>query len=142
MAITWADVVALDAQLSAVPVAAQAAIIADTYAMLPPLRWGTKLDLGAKYLAAHTGAMVLRGGGLGTPGQIMGERLGDASRSYADAKPFRSQMPVTDLSATPWGVRFQLLLRALGPLVAVSGTMSVPQVSQFPGDAWDWRFRG
>lgn len=112
MAISWTDVTNLDASLAApaVPVAAQTAILADVYAMLDADRWGDKLDLGAKYLAAHTGALVARGGGGTGAGAVMQEALGDASRMFSTSVAYSYH----DLDATPWGKRFRLILRGLG----------------------------
>jgi hypothetical protein len=110
MAITWTDVTNLDASLSTVPVAAQTAIIADTYAILSAERWGTRLDLAVKYLAAHTGALLIRGGGAGPAGPVTAEALGDASRSYAS---WSVSGALGDLELTSWGLRFKLLLRGL-----------------------------
>jgi hypothetical protein len=109
--ISWTDVTNLDAALADVPSGAQTVILADVYATLSAGRWGTKLDMAARYLAAHTGAIILRGAGQGAAGPITSERLGDASRSYADVHVAGA---MNDLSATPWGMRFQYLVRGLG----------------------------
>lgn len=108
--ITWNMVVAIDPALSTISTEQQIAILTDVYATLSTSRWGSKLDLGAKYLAAHTGAMALRGGGLGSPGPIASEGLGDANRSYSVSVT----SSFSDLDATIWGKRFQFLMRGLG----------------------------
>lgn len=108
--ITWADCIALDASLSAVPEAAQDAILADVYGTLSADRWGDKLDRAAKYLAMHTGTLLLRGGGLGGVGPVQSESLGDAARSYAVGSLSAS---TDDLDATPWGLAYKRLRRGL-----------------------------
>lgn len=107
MATTWDDVSALDPALAAIPSAQQDAILADSAAYLSPSRFGIKYDMAVKYLAAHTGTLCLRGGGLASVGPVSQERLGDAMIGYA--------IPVVEtldyLSSTPWGLFLKKLMR-------------------------------
>lgn len=97
--ITWADVVLVDPTLSAVPVPAQNAILADTALQLSAETWETKYDLAHKYLAAHCGVLYLRGQG-GASGAIAREKVGDVERQYS-----------VPANLTVWGQEFQRLLR-------------------------------
>lgn len=117
MSLTWTEIAEMDPSLSTLGEAARAIILGDCYAMLTPGQWGTYLDLAVKYLAAHTGALILRGGGLGATGPVTSESLGDASRSYAVGSVMAS---ATDLDATIWGKRFKLLARGVLPFAFVA----------------------
>ncbi len=115
MATTWADCVALDASLAAVPLAAQTAILADCYATLDEDRWGDDLDMAVKSPAMHTGVLCLRSG-LGGTGAVQSEHLGDASVSYAVSVAYAEH----DLDATSWGKRFMFFSKRLGPVMLVT----------------------
>lgn len=105
MAIDWTDVTDIAPALSAVPEDTQTAILADVSELLDETYWGTKYDLGSKYLAAHMGTMYLRGASAGGP--VASESLGDASISYA-------VMASTDsLMDTPYGRAYRNLTRML-----------------------------
>ncbi len=132
--ITWADVVLMDSGLSAVPVGTQTAILDDVYLQLPAIRWGAKLDLGAKYLALHMGTLVLRGGS-GATGAVISERLGDAARTYASAN-INLRNP-SDLDATIWGTFFRRLAKSLA-FGGVSGLDNNP-LNISPGPYPPWR---
>lgn len=99
----------MDPSLAAVSEEARAIILGDCYEMLNATKWGTKLDLAVKYLAAHTGALTLRGAAAGSVGPVSSESLGDAARSYAVAAVSEAQ---NDLDATIWGRRYKMLCRA------------------------------
>lgn len=116
-AITWTDVTALDASLASVPTAAQTHIIDDAYATLDESRWGTKYHLAAKYLSAHVGSLLLRGGGNGASTPVILESLGDASRGYAT--PFASTSSWNDLELTIWGKLYKRLARQVVPFAFV-----------------------
>jgi hypothetical protein len=137
--ITWTDVALLDPRLSTVPSGAQMALLADVYLMLPAARWGAKLDLGAKYLAAHMGTLYLRGGS-GPAGPLTHEQLGPAARSYAAPMLLHGWM--SDLDITPWGLLFKRLVRGLGALGGVSSMtnspLNIPTDEFF--DPWGGRF--
>ena len=61
MAVTWADVSALDPALASIPLASQTAILADAVLQVSPTTWEARTDLGVKYLAAHLGTLYLHG---------------------------------------------------------------------------------
>lgn len=115
MSVTWDDVVAIDAYLADVPVATQDAILADCVLLLDATRFGSKLDLATKYLAAHTGILYKRTGA-GPVGPVTSQSLGPASVGYA--APVLAAFD--DLSSTPWGLRFELILTGTG-LFGVTG---------------------
>jgi hypothetical protein len=137
--ITWTDVALLDPKLASIPNGAQTALLADVYLMLPVQRWGTKLDLGAKYLAAHMGTLYLRGG-TGPGGPLTGEKLGPASRTYAAPRLVHGLW--TDLDTTVWGLTFRRIARGLGALGGVSSMtnspLNVPPDEFF--DPWGGRY--
>lgn len=118
-AITWTDVVRLDPTLAGVTEGSQVNIIEDTYVYLSSKNWGNKLNLAAKYLAAHTGSILLRGGGSGPSTAVTLETLGDASRGYA--QPFVSTGSWNDLELTVWGKAFKRLARSVLPFAVVAG---------------------
>lgn len=111
MAITWANVVDIDADLANVPVGGQNAILAQVLLRLSAAQWGTKLDLASVYLAAHHGVLSRRGSA-GAGGPIQSESIGGVSQSYAVFSPNGSD-PFWDQS--PWGKVFRQLLRELVP---------------------------
>jgi len=108
--IVWADVVNIapgDAKIAAVPLASQTAILADVYAQMSAANWGTRLDLGAKWFAAHL-ATVGAQGALGAGGPVSEHRVGEVARSYA----VPTAMNVL-LETTPYGKEFVRLYRSL-----------------------------
>lgn len=108
VSITWADVVDIDASLSAVPAARQESILLDVGLMLDPTAWGDRYDMGCKYLAAHYGVLALRSGGSAPQGPVASESLGPASRSYAS-----SSAALGPHASTSWGQMFDTLVRTL-----------------------------
>jgi hypothetical protein len=82
VAITWADVTKVAAELATLPVGTQSAILGYVATLLAPDAWGDKLDMGSTYLAAHLGTLAKRGG-TGPAGPITSESEGPLSVSYA-----------------------------------------------------------
>lgn len=109
MAITWADIVALAAELSVLPVAAQPVVVAHVNESIVDLAWPTDTltDHARKLLAAHM-ATVLIQGGLGPAGQVVGESVGGISRQYAAFSPMGSD---PSFAGTPYGKLYRALLR-------------------------------
>jgi hypothetical protein len=112
VAITSADVLLIAPELSAVTAGQWTALIADVYLQLDSDTWGTWLDLGAKYLAAHAATLTKRSG---VAGAIQSEAAGSVSRSYAVAPEG------SGLLSTSYGQEFSRLQRqifdARGPWV-------------------------
>jgi hypothetical protein len=99
--VTWADVVAIAPELSAVPLTAQTAILAQVAEQLSSAIWGTRLASGQTFLAAHLGTIR------GAP-NYQSEQVGTHKRDVNG-----------DLEATSYGREFRRLLRTLGRSVAV-----------------------
>lgn len=112
---TWADVLLIAPDLSAVTTDSRAAILADVATILSVADyWPTSAMhvLAQKYLAAHFGALTLRstGGGSGSgSGAVASESVGDVSVSYSN--PATADMSQAALSTTPWGLQFLGLSR-------------------------------
>jgi hypothetical protein len=70
--------------------------------------WGDKADMATALLAAHKLTLATRRGA--NQGALTGERLGDASRTYATPAAAGSE----DLAATSHGAEFARLRRTLG----------------------------
>jgi len=102
MAITWADVEAVAPELSAVALATQTAILAQVNSELSTSVWGTKIEIGRAWLAAHLGTLAgIEEGG----GAVQSETVGAVSRTYAVSSG--------DYSSTAYGNEFQRLLMQL-----------------------------
>jgi hypothetical protein len=99
--VTWAEVVIVAPELSAVPMAVQTAILAQVAEQLTSTVWGTRLAAGQTFLAAHLGTVR------GAP-NYQQEQVGDHSRQVTG-----------DLESTSYGREFRRLLRTLGRSVAV-----------------------
>lgn len=115
MAIIWDDVVNLDASLSAVPAATQAAILLDVRLQVSADAMEDRYDLACKYLAAHLGVVAERqriGGVNGPSGPVASESLDGASRSYATGTTGGGATDTTRISldSTPWGREYQRIL--------------------------------
>ncbi len=108
MAVVWAQIVAIAPELACVPVASQNAILAQTTAMLAPSQWGTKHDLAVTLLAAHFGALFVRGSS--NPGAVTSEAVSGVSVGYASPPVFDRGL----LNSTSYGSRFRLLQRGCG----------------------------
>jgi hypothetical protein len=113
MAITWTDVVNIEASLSTTPVASQIAILADVELRVGT-EWGARRDLALKYLAAHLGLVSKTSGAGGGP--VSSESVGAVSRSYAVA----SEQAMADLGGTAWGREYLAMARAHLPRVLVT----------------------
>lgn len=101
--ITWSNVEALDASLSAVPVEAQAVILEIASARVDTTTWGDRADLAMTLVAAHHGVQERRGR---RSGQVVSESIGGVTRAYAAGG-------VDAWDATTWGRLFQQMLRTL-----------------------------
>lgn len=102
MAITWADVEAVAPELATVALATQTAILAQVNSELSTSVWGTKIEIGRAWLAAHLGTLagIEEGGGV-----VQSETVGAVSRTYAVSSG--------DYSSTAYGNEFQRLLMQL-----------------------------
>lgn len=106
MAIDWTDVVDIAPELSTVAVGMQNAILADINEELDPAVWGTRLDAGSKYLAAHRATLATRAG---SGGAVQSETVGQVSRTYAVS----SATAGAGYSATSYGQVFEQLMLSL-----------------------------
>lgn len=111
MAVTWADVAALDPPMAAVGATTQTAILTFLASYLNAPSWGDKLDLATLLLAAHLGAITLRGGGAGGVGPVLSESAGAVSRSYANT--LMMQQGMAAYGATVWGQQYVTLRDAV-----------------------------
>ena len=80
--ITWVDVVNCEPQASGVPLASQAAILADAPIELNADSWETKINLAYTFYCAHRALLYLQGVAAAA-GQVEKEKVGDVERSYA-----------------------------------------------------------
>jgi hypothetical protein len=110
VSITWRDVVLIAPELSAVGVATQDAILADVALQLSAERWGNRLDIASKYLAAHLATVTQRSG---VAGPVTSESVGSVSRSYSVA----AQSGAFD--ATAYGREYKRLQRSLVDRIGV-----------------------
>lgn len=112
---TWADVLLLAPDLSAVPTDNRAAILADVATILSNASyWPTSAMhvLAQKYLAAHLGALVLRatgGGSSAGSGAVQTEAVGDVSVSYTN--PLIFDPTAAAYMTTFWGTQLVALSR-------------------------------
>ena len=104
MAVTWADVSALDPALASIPIASQTAILADATLQVSPTTWEARTGLGVKYLAAHLGTLYLQGQ-ITAGGLVEEEEVGQVKRKYGKISSTAS------LDSTRWGQEYQRLLR-------------------------------
>lgn len=107
MSISWTDVSNLDASLATVAIGTQTLILSIVDRQVDADAWGTFVDDGKLFLAAHFGRLYGQGG---AAGPVTSETLGPMSRSYG--------MPVGitgALATTKWGIEYERLMRiALG----------------------------
>lgn len=103
--ITWDDVVNIAPELVDVAEATQDAILDDVALQLNDDIWGARINIGAKYLAAHLASITNRGGAVG---QVTEEKVGEVSRSYAVDSASGGGSGLDD---TSYGQEFQRLLR-------------------------------
>lgn len=106
MPISAADVVLIAPDLATFNRASLDEIIVDVYNQLSTDAWGTRRDLGAKYLAAHV-ATIVRRGGEGAGGPVVEERVGEVARRYI------TQIDHPLLDSTPYGKEYRRLMRGL-----------------------------
>lgn len=104
--ITWADVVALAAELSTVPVATQAFILAALPRQMNEDVWGGSLNLAATYLAAHLATVIRR---RGAGGSVQSQTAGGVSQAFA----ISVARDPGGLTATSYGTLYESLLLAL-----------------------------
>jgi hypothetical protein len=107
--ISWADVTARGAELSAVPLATQTAILEDVEYTLNVTVWGDKFTMAAAYLAAHLGTVYLAGA-YAPGGPISSEATAQVSRSYSVPQ---MQARAEDYQSTSYGRRFDALVKQL-----------------------------
>lgn len=110
--ITWADVVNIAAELSTVPVGRQTAVLAQVALQMNEDVWGSKLDMGSVWLAAHLATCM---GRQGTGGAVQSESVGAVSRSYAVSQAASA----ADLGSTAYGIEYQRILLQL-PLARIA----------------------
>lgn len=82
MAITWADVVLINADAATLATDRQNAILADVALQMSADAWGSRYDLGSKWLAAHFAAVYVATAS-GPAGPVIGETIGPASIQFA-----------------------------------------------------------
>src|SRR5688500_9353808 len=107
MAIVWQDVVNIAPELSTLPLASQTAILADVALQMNADAWGSKLDLGSKWLAAHLATVGPRRSGVGGP--VVSESVGSVSRAYAASVAAGA----SQLGSTSYGLEYERLLLTL-----------------------------
>lgn len=109
--ISWSDVAALDPPLGTIPAATQTSILKFVLAYLNEPVWGQWYDQASLLLAAHMGALTLRGGGGASSGIVTSESAGGVSRSYAP--PTMGRTTIGNFGVTIWGQQYQGLTRAV-----------------------------
>lgn len=82
MSIDWTDVTALAPELSTVDTGRQAFILAQVNSELSTAVWGSKIEIGRTYLAAHLATLFKRAQS-GSGGAVSSESVGAISRSYS-----------------------------------------------------------
>ncbi len=111
ISIVWSDVSDFAPELASLPTAQQDSILASLPLQMSEDVWGTQLDLGAVYLAAHLGTVAKR---KGAGGAVQSQSVGQVSRSFAagaGASPFASTaygMLYENLMMTLAGARFDV----------------------------------
>lgn len=112
MAVTWADVVAIEPAAALVTsTTAQQIFLTTAAEMVDPDLWGATYDRGVLYFTAHLGLLSSWGAvasGGGSAGPVTSETLGPMSRSYANL--FTSSADTGVLGSTKWGQIYLLLL--------------------------------
>lgn len=108
--VVWADVEALQSNLSTVSAAAQMIILAHVNEDLNPAAFGgdgsAKYHLARVYLAAHLGELERRKGG--ASGQVTSKTIGTSSITLAFAQAERGDDDA--LTQTSWGSQFAGML--------------------------------
>lgn len=114
MSITWSDVTKIAPELaSGLTADQQNAILADVALLMSADAWGSKLDMGSKYLAAHLGALAKGASANAPAGPLTSETVGPNSRSWA--APTLSA--TDDYDSTAYGRRYLALVKTLGARV-------------------------
>lgn len=106
MSVTWADVTALAASLSTVPIAGQTQILATVALQVSASQWGALQDAGQLALARHLGAVSQRP--TSGAGPVLSETVGPISRTFANLSSSDAE-----LQSTPWGAEYARLRRLL-----------------------------
>jgi hypothetical protein len=106
---TQGAVLAIAPELATVSQNAWDAVLADV-ALQVGSNWGRKQEIGQRYLAAHRLTLIARAD---KGGQVMAERTGDVSTSYAASGG-------ADYAETAYGREFERLRRG-----AIAGFMTV-----------------
>jgi hypothetical protein len=108
--VVWADIEALQANLSTVSAAAQMIILAHVNEDLNPAAFGgedtAKYHLARVYLAAHLGELERRKGG--ASGQVTSKTIGTNSMTLAFAQAASGNADA--LAQTSWGSQFGYFL--------------------------------
>ncbi len=103
---TWEDVVLMASELSALSYERGEQILEDVAEQMNEDVWGTRVNLGARYLAAHLGTLDLR---RGTGGPVTSETVGPVSRTYSAS--------IADgagrLGSTTYGLEYERLMMTL-----------------------------
>lgn len=106
ISITWADVEAIAPELATVATATKNAILADLPLQMNETVWAEKLNLGAKYLAAHLATISAR---RGAGGAIQSQSVGQVSRTFAASMASGQAL----FGSTSYGVIYEGLLMSL-----------------------------
>lgn len=106
MAITWANVTDIAAELSTAPLALQTAVLAQVNEELNADVWGTRIDIGRAWLAAHIATVARR---RGPGGPVTAETVGSVSRMYSAS----IAAGAAQLGSTAYGIEFERQLMNL-----------------------------
>lgn len=101
MAITSADVLLIAPELSTISAGQWTAILNDVALQVSSAYWGTRFDLGSKYLAAHLATLTKRAG---AAGQVASMAVGGVSVSYTS-----DSMTGDGLKTTSYGQEYDRL---------------------------------
>lgn len=104
ISITWADVEAIAPELADVEVVTQNAILLQVDGQMNSDVWGSKLDMGAVWLAAHLA--TVGPGRSGVAGPVIAESVGQVSRQYAASVAAGAGQ----LGSTSYGMEYERLL--------------------------------
>lgn len=111
--LAWSRVVNIAPELATVSGGSQTEFIADVQLQMNPCVWGSKLNLGAAYLAAHLATVSRR---KGIAGALTEEHAGAVGHGFSALKG------LSPLETTSYGLEYLRLLRGLpGARVAIAG---------------------
>lgn len=102
--LTWAEVIVLCPELSALTVPQQTMLLGDVENLLSETSLGSKYHSACRWLACHFGTLLQRGSA-GATGNVSSEAVGSVSRSYSTGSIKNS-----DLESTIWGVQLSALI--------------------------------